>query len=95
MEAALEAGAEDVRVEDEVYEVLTDPGDLEVVREALSQAGLEPESAELAMVPATTIKVEGRQAASLIKLLDAFDENEDIQNVWTNADLPDEIEEGD
>jgi len=95
MEAALEAGAEDVRVEDEVFEVLTDPGDLETVREALSQAGLEPESAELAMIPATTIKVEGRQAASLVKLLDAFDENEDVQNVWTNADLPDEIEEGD
>ncbi|MBW1712833.1 MAG: YebC/PmpR family DNA-binding transcriptional regulator [Deltaproteobacteria bacterium] len=92
METALEAGAEDVRDEDEVFEVITEPGDLESVREALTEAGMEPESAELAMIPSTTVALDAKQAASLFKLLDAFDELDDVQNVWSNAELPEGFE---
>lgn len=93
MDAALEAGAEDMKDEGDVFEVITEPGALEEVRNALEEAGFTPESAEVAMIPDTLNPVDGKQAASLIKFLDAMDEVDDVQNVWTNADMPDDIEE--
>jgi transcriptional/translational regulatory protein YebC/TACO1 len=93
MEVALEAGAEDIKDEDDIYEVVTQSADLETVREALVSAGLTPESAELARIPATTVSLDEKQASSLIKLLDGLEECDDVQNVWSNGDLPEGLEE--
>jgi len=95
MEVALEAGAEDIRDEDDIYEVVTKSGDLETVREALVSAGLTPESAELARIPSTTVALDEKQASSLIRLLEGFEDCDDVQNVWSNADLPEGFEEED
>lgn len=91
MEVALEAGAEDIRDDGQVFEVVTKPADLEPVREALEKAGLVPESAELARVASALVGVDNKQAGVVLRLLEALEEHDDVQNVWTNADLPDEV----
>jgi len=87
MEAALEAGAEDLKVEDEVFVVTTAPTDLHAVREALEAKGLKVSEAELAWVPQNTVRVEGDAAQQLVKLLDALDELDDVQKVDANFDM--------
>ena len=87
LEAALEAGAEDMEVEDGSYTVYTDIADFHAVQDALKEAGLEWESAELAMVPKTNVHVEGKDAEKLVKLLDALEELDDVQKVYANADI--------
>jgi len=92
MEAAIEAGAEDVVVDDELsIEVITDPADFENVRDAMRGAGLEPESAELTMRAATSAELDLKAAGSMVKLLDVLDDLDDVQNVYSNADISDEI----
>lgn len=91
IEVALEAGAIDVSNEEGILEVLTDPFKVEEVRQVLEQAGLPFESAEVAMVPQNTVKLEGKQAESCMKLIEMLEDNDDIQNVYTNADIPEEI----
>jgi len=92
MEAALEAGAEDVITNDDrSIDVLTDPGEYERVREAMSQAGLAPGDAEITMRASTTAALEGEQAESMLRMLEALEDLDDVQNVYSNADLPDEI----
>lgn len=90
MEAALDAGAEDMRVEDETYDVLTSPGDVMPVREALEKAGLKVESAEVAMLPQTTVEVRGKDAELTLRLIDLLEDNDDVQAVWSNFDISDE-----
>ncbi len=87
MEAALDAGALDMEVEEEAYTVLTEPNDFGAVRDALRAAAIEWESAELAMVPKSTVKVEGKEAEKLLKLLDALEDSDDVQKVYSNADV--------
>jgi YebC/PmpR family DNA-binding regulatory protein len=87
MEAALEAGAMDVEVEEGGYTVLTEVSDFHAVQDALRAAGIEWEDAELAMIPKTEIRVEGADAEQLVKLLDLLEELDDVQKVYTNADL--------
>ena len=87
MEAALEAGAEDLKVEEDVFVVTTAPTDLHAVREALEANGLKVSEAELAWVPQSTVRVEGEAAQQLVKLLDALDELDDVQKVDANFDL--------
>ncbi|CAN5802898.1 YebC/PmpR family DNA-binding transcriptional regulator [soil metagenome] len=87
LEAALEAGAEDMEVEEGAYTVYSDIGDFHAVQDALKEAGLRWESAELAMVPKTTVPVEGKDAEKLIKLLDVIEELDDVQKVYANADI--------
>ena len=92
MEVAIEAGASDVVTNDDgSIEVLTAPEDFEAVRDAMTAAGLEPESAEITMRAATKVRVEGQQAESFLKLLDVLDELDDVQNVYSNADIPEEL----
>src|SRR5690606_17187202 len=92
MEAAIEAGASDVVTnEDGSIEVLTAPEDYETVRDAMQAASLEPETAEVTMRAATKVRIEGQQAESLLKLLDVLDELDDVQNVYSNADIPEEL----
>jgi YebC/PmpR family DNA-binding regulatory protein len=92
LELALEAGAEDVVTdEDGSVEVLTAPGDFEAVAEAMRNASLEPESAEVTMRPSTSAPLEEDHAPSMLKLLDTLEELDDVQNVYSNADFPDEL----
>ncbi len=89
-EAALEAGAEDVKEEDDVIEVVTDPADFESVRNALEQQGLEFQTAEVTMIPQNMTAVEGKQAESLMKMIDVLEDNDDVQNVHANFDISDD-----
>jgi YebC/PmpR family DNA-binding regulatory protein len=89
MEVALEAGAEDVRDAGEQFEVLTEPGDFETVREAMEAAEIPFASAEVTMVPQNTTPVEGRDAEKMVDLMEALDDCDDVQKAYTNADIPD------
>jgi YebC/PmpR family DNA-binding regulatory protein len=89
-EAALEAGADDVTDEGEQIEVLTDPSGFIEVREALEKAGFKYESAEITMIPQTMVKLEGKQAESMLKLMDRLEDNDDVQNVYANFDISQE-----
>ncbi|MCA9664984.1 MAG: YebC/PmpR family DNA-binding transcriptional regulator [Myxococcales bacterium] len=91
MEHALEAGAEDIADAGEQFEVYCDAGSVEDIADTLRNAGLEVESAQRAMIPQNTVKVEGRDAETLLKLLNALEDNEDVQNVWANFDIDDEL----
>ncbi len=90
MEAALEAGAEDFSAEDGAYEITTAPEDFSAVREALERQGYEFLSAEIDMVPQTTTALDEEQQVKFEKMLDMLEDNDDVQNVYHNADLPDE-----
>jgi YebC/PmpR family DNA-binding regulatory protein len=92
MEAAIEAGAEDVVADDDgSIEVLTAPGDFETVRDAMQAAGHEPESAQLTMRASTNSELGAREAESMIKLLETLEDLDDVQDVYSNADISDEI----
>jgi YebC/PmpR family DNA-binding regulatory protein len=87
MEAALEAGAMDVQVEEGAFTVLTEVTDFHAVQDALREQGIVWEEAELAMVPKTEVKVEGPDADKLVKLLDLIEDMDDVQKVYSNADV--------
>jgi YebC/PmpR family DNA-binding regulatory protein len=87
MEAALEAGAMDVEVEEGGYTVLTEVSDFHAVQDALREQGIVWEDAELAMVPKTEVRVEGPDADKLVKLLDLIEDMDDVQKVYSNADV--------
>ena len=96
MMTALDAGAEDVKVEEEVYEILTAPNDFSTVRENLEKQGFTFLSAEVQKIPQNTVEVTDPDTIQKIqKMLDLLEENDDVQNVFHNADLPDEDEEDD
>ncbi|RII25931.1 MAG: YebC/PmpR family DNA-binding transcriptional regulator [Geobacter sp.] len=86
-EAALEAGADDVADEEEQYEVLTDPTNFIEVREALEKAGFKYESAEITMIPQTMVKLDGKNAENMLKLMDRLEDNDDVQNAYANFDI--------
>lgn len=86
-EVALEAGAEDVTDEEEQYEVLADSSMFIEVREALEKAGFAYESAEITMIPQTMIKIDGKNAENMLKLMDRLEDNDDVQNVYANFDI--------
>ncbi|ANB01278.1 YebC/PmpR family DNA-binding transcriptional regulator [Ectothiorhodospira sp. BSL-9] len=95
MEAALEAGAEDVVVSDDgSMEVLTAPDEYESVREAMTEAGVKPERGEVTMRAATASSLDADSAQQVLKLLDMLDDLDDVQNIYTNADFPDEVMQG-
>jgi YebC/PmpR family DNA-binding regulatory protein len=89
--AAIDAGAEDVKVENNYVEVYTNPEDLEKVRKALEGQELPIDSSDLQMVPKTVVPLEEKAALQALKLLDRLEELDDVQNVYSNADIPDEI----
>jgi len=92
LEATLDAGAEDISDEGETFRVLSDPGEVVEVRKAVQAAGLDYESAEVQFVPQYTQAVDTRDAAEkLFKLLDAIEDLDDVQNVYSNEDVPDAI----
>lgn len=91
MMAALDAGAEDISGEDGIYEITTAPADITVVREALEKAGIKVESSEVMMVPQNTTAIEGETAEKLIRLVETLEDNDDVQNVYHNADVPEDM----
>jgi YebC/PmpR family DNA-binding regulatory protein len=92
MERALEAGAEDVIASgDGSIEVLTDPSDFEAVRAALTTAGLAPAEAEVTQRASTSTELEGESAESMIRMLEALEDLDDVQNVYSDAAIPDEV----
>jgi len=88
---ALEAGAEDVRPADAMYEVITSVEDFEPVKQGITSKGIEPASSEVSLLPQTTVRLEGSQARQLLKLMDELEEHDDVQNVYANFDIPDEV----
>ncbi|GAB6035456.1 YebC/PmpR family DNA-binding transcriptional regulator [Fundidesulfovibrio butyratiphilus] len=91
MEAALEAGGEDVTDQDDSWEVSCPPEDFEAVRQAFESAGVAVESAEVSMVPKTTVDVDAETGRKLMRLMDALDDNDDVQRVYANFELPEEL----
>jgi len=92
MEAAIEAGASDVVSHDDgSLEVLSEPDDFDEVRVAMRTEGLEPEQAEVTLRASTQTSLEAKQAESMLKLLDTLDELDDVQQVYSNADIPDDL----
>jgi len=88
---AIDAGAEDVEVEDKRVEVHTAPENLEKVRRALEEMGVTGLSADLAMLPKSTISLDDKQAMQVLRLLDTLEELDDVQRVYSNGDFPDEV----
>jgi YebC/PmpR family DNA-binding regulatory protein len=88
---ALEAGAEDVRPADAMYEVITSVEDFEPVKQGITTKGIEPSSSEVSLLPQTTVRLEGSQARQLLKLMDELEEHDDVQNIYANFDIPDEV----
>lgn len=91
MEIALECGAEDMNAEDDdVYEIYTAFEDFQDVRNAMESKSIVIDNAELTMIPQNTVKLEGKQAEQLVKLIEFFDEHDDVQNVHANFDIDDQ-----
>jgi YebC/PmpR family DNA-binding regulatory protein len=92
MDAAIEAGAEDVVVDDEgSIELLTEPAEFERVRDSMREAGFEPESAQLTMRASTSSELDVNAAASMVKLLETLEDLDDVQEVYSNADISDDV----
>ena len=90
MAAVLEAGADDMVDDGDMWEINSTPDGHPAVLEAVKALGIEPVSAAVAMVPSEYIKLEGKQAQQMLKLMDALEENEDTKNVWSNFDVDQE-----
>jgi len=91
MALALESGAEDMQVEDENFVVTTSPNDFEAVKKALEGAGIPLAVAEVTKVPQTYVKLAGKEASQILRLMEAIEDNDDVQNVYANFDIPDEV----
>ena len=91
MLAALEGGAEDVRPSGSQWEVLTNPSDLPEVRTAIEAAGLEIENADVIQMPSTDVPVDASSATQVLRLVDALDDLDDVQAVYANFDIPDDV----
>jgi YebC/PmpR family DNA-binding regulatory protein len=91
MTLALDAGAEDLQAEDDNFVVTTPPNDLEKVKKAIEDEGIGMEVTEITMVPQTYVKLDGKEAQQMLRLMDTLEDNDDVQNVYANFDIPEEI----
>ena len=91
---ALEAGAEDVREGENEYDVIMTPDDLERVKDAIQNENLVYELAEVGMIPKSTVRLEGKEAQQMLRLMEMLEENDDVQRVHSNFDIPDDILDG-
>lgn len=91
MLAAMDAGADDIRTEDDAYEVITSQDDLANVRQALEDAKIPVSSADLTMLPRSTVRIEGKEATQILRMMDQLESCDDVQNVHANFDIPEEI----
>lgn len=91
MSVALDGGASDFSSEKDSYEIISEPQDFEKVKKALADAGIPTQSAELTNIAATMVKVDAAQARTVLSLIEALEDHDDVQNVYSNADIPDEV----
>jgi len=91
IEAALDAGAEDIREDNSNFEVITAPEDFEAVKQAIDKASIAYIEAEVTMLPQSTTNLVGKKAEQMVRLMELLEDNDDVQKVYTNADIPDEI----
>jgi len=92
MAVALEAGAEDLEDQGDTWQLTSDPGDLPQLRTALEDAGIKFDSADLTMLPTTEVPLESEgDARKVLNLIDALEEHDDVQNVYSNFDIPDSV----
>ncbi len=87
LNAVLEAGADDLRDDGEHWEVITDPPVFEAVKDAVKALSIEPVTAKVSMLPKNYIKLEGKDATRMLKLMEAVEDHDDVQNVWSNFDI--------
>lgn len=87
MTAAIDAGADDFKEDGDNWEIISTPEAFDQVREAVTNAGVQPASAEIAMLPQNLVKLEGKQAQQMIKLMDVLEDHDDVQHVWSNFDI--------
>jgi YebC/PmpR family DNA-binding regulatory protein len=87
LNAALDAGADDMNDDGSAWEIVCSPENFEKVRDAVKGLGLEPASAEVAMIPQNYVKLQGKEAQQMLKLMDALDDHDDVQHVWANFDI--------
>jgi YebC/PmpR family DNA-binding regulatory protein len=87
LNAALDAGADDMNDDGSAWEIVSAPESFEAVRDAVKGLGLEPASAEVAMIPQNYVKLQGRDAQQMLKLMEVLDDHDDVQHVWANFDI--------
>jgi YebC/PmpR family DNA-binding regulatory protein len=90
-EIALEGGADDYQLSEDVWEITCEPAAFEPVREALKAAGIEPQSAEISMVPSNMVTVDADRGRKILNLMETLEDHDDIQNVYSNFDIPDDV----
>jgi YebC/PmpR family DNA-binding regulatory protein len=93
MELALEAGAEDVRSEDDEYEVITDPASFEAVKKVIDAKGIKHLEARIGKIPSNTVKLGAAKAEQMLKLMEKLEDNDDVQNVYANFDIDEDVME--
>jgi transcriptional/translational regulatory protein YebC/TACO1 len=93
MEVAIEAGADDVRDQETEWEVITDPQAFDAVKTAIEKKGWKTLEARVGLIPQNTIRLEAGKAEQMLKLMDRLEDNDDVQNVYANFDIPDEVME--
>lgn len=93
MELALEAGAQDVREEENEFEIITDPPSFEEVKDAIDQRKIKYIEAKISLIPQTTVKLEAGKAEQMLKLMEKLEDNDDVQNVYANFDIADDVME--
>ena len=91
MTIALDAGAEDFKSDDKNYEIITSVQDFEKLKQVIQEKGIKWQDAEVTMIPSSTIKVTGNDAKQVLALIDGLEEHDDVQQVYANFDIPDEI----
>ena len=91
LDAALDAGAEDIESEGDTFEVITAPNDVMDVKDALEEKEISVSSAEITMLPKNTVRVEGKDAELVLRLMDALEDQDDVQHVYSNFDIPEDI----
>jgi len=93
MEVALEAGADDIKQEGDVWEIITEPENLNDVSESIKERGIEVQMADVMRIPKTTVKLDEKNAEKVLSLLEKLEDNDDVQRVAANFDIPDEVME--
>jgi len=91
LELVIEAGADDMRTEDDMFEIVTQPDSFELIKSTLNENNIEFDSAELTLHPKSTVKVAGKEAEQLLKIMEALEDHDDVENVYSNFDIDDEI----
>jgi transcriptional/translational regulatory protein YebC/TACO1 len=93
MEVALDAGADDIQEDEKEFEVVTDPGAFDAVKEALDKTGITYLLAEVTMHPQSVVQLEGKNAEQMLRLMEQLEDHEDIQKVYANFDIPEGVME--